>query len=85
MIRLSKDQHNYVMSLLDDELKNKILDVATQDDKNYKYDMGDDLEIDFYDFLQDKQVEIGLDKNSKPNKNWEKLQLLIDEVYDQTN
>ncbi|HAK43701.1 MAG TPA: hypothetical protein DCM59_14610 [Clostridium sp.] len=87
MINLSKEQHNYLKSILDKnlELKSRILNVSALSKDSYQYDMDDDLEIDFYDFLQDKQVEIGFDKNYKPNEDWEKIQILIDEVYNQTN
>ncbi|GEM_PF-2502343 len=87
MINLSKEQHNYLKSILDKnlELKSRILNVSSLSKDSYQYDMDDDLEIDFYDFLQDKQVEIGFDKNYKPNEDWEKIQILIDEVYNQTN
>ncbi|WML35354.1 hypothetical protein [Clostridium sp. OS1-26] len=87
MIKLSKEQHNYVISILDKNniLKDRILKVSSLINNDYEYDMDDELEIDFYDFLQDKQVEIGFDKDYKPNEEWEKIQILIDEVYNQTN
>lgn len=59
MIILSKQQHDYVISILNknDNLRNRILGVASFVKEDYEYDMDDSLEIDFYDFLQDKQVE----------------------------
>jgi len=87
MINLSKDQHNYLKSILCEnlKLKNRILNVSSFLNDRYQYNMDDDLEIDLYDFLQDKQVEIGFDKIYKPNEEWEKIQILLDELYSQTN
>lgn len=82
MIKLNKEQHEHLIQIVDDfHLREKILQVATLNNDSYQYDMNDDLEIDLYDYLQDKQVEIGFDKDYNPNENWEKIQKIIDEVY----
>lgn len=87
MIKVSKEQHEYILSLLNknDNLKNRILKVTSLISDKYQYNMDDDLEIDFNDFLQDKQIEIGYDVNYEPNEDWEKIQIIMDEVYNQTN
>lgn len=85
MIKLDKENHNYLQSILDKELKNRILKVESLNNDIYQYDMDDDLEIDLCDFLEDKQVEIGFDENYKPNLEWEKIQKILDELYIQTN
>lgn len=87
MIKLTKEQHNYILFILTEnhELKNRIINVSSLSEDSYEYKMDDDLEITFYDFLQDKQVEIGFDKNYNRNEVWEKIQILIDEVYYQIN
>ena len=85
MIKLDKENHNYLESILDEELKNRILNVESLNNDIYQYDMDDDLEIDLCDFLEDKQVEIGFDENYKPNLEWEKIQKILDELYIQTN
>ncbi|NLK93993.1 MAG: DUF1128 family protein [Clostridiales bacterium] len=82
MIILNKKQHDNLINLVDDlELKDKILNVSSLINEDYHYDMDDDLEIDLYDFLQDKQVQIGYDEGYNPNSNWEDVQKLIDELY----
>ena len=53
------------------------------ENNNYMYNADDDLELDLYDYLQDKQVEFGFDKDYNPNEDWEKIQKIIDEVYNQ--
>ena len=87
MIKVSKEQHEYILSILNknDNLKNRILKVTSLVTDKYQYNMDDDLEIDFNDFLQDKQVEIGYDVNYKPNEDWDKIQIIMDEIYRQTN
>lgn len=82
MIILNKKQHENLIKAVDDlQLKDKILNVSNLINENYHYDMDDDLEIDLYDFLQDKQVQIGYDEGYNPNSNWEEVQKLIDELY----
>lgn len=83
MICLNKEEHEYVLSLLDDKFKKRIMDVLKVENNNCIYNTDEDLEIDFYDFLQDKQVEIGFDKDYNPNENCEKIQKIIDKVYNQ--
>lgn len=87
MIKVSKEQHEYILSILNknDNLKNRILKVTSLTTDKYQYSMDDDLEIDFNDFLQDKQIEIGYDVNYEPNEDWEKIQTIMDEIYHQTN
>ncbi|MDY4950315.1 MAG: hypothetical protein SO128_13200 [Clostridium cadaveris] len=83
MIKLSKEHHNYLISILDDHLKKRIINVLMIENNNYMYNADDDLELDLYDYLQDKQVEFGFDKDYNPNEDWEKIQKIIDEVYNQ--
>lgn len=82
MIKLNKKQHDNLIKIVDDlELRDKILNVSKLINENYNYNMDDDLEIDLYDFLQDKQVQTGYDEGYNPNSNWEDIQSLIDELY----
>lgn len=83
MIKLSKEHHNYLISILDDYLKKRIINVLMIENNNYMYNADDDLELDLYDYLQDKQVEFGFDKDYNPNEDWENIQKIIDEVYNQ--
>lgn len=85
MISLSKKQHEYVLSIIDQDkqLYERIKESVSLNDSTYEYNMDDDLEIDFIDFLQDKQVEVGYDKDYKPNEDWEKIQEIMDMINNQ--
>lgn len=84
MIILNKKQNDNLIRIVDDiKLKDKILNVSNLINENYHYNMDEDLEIDLYDFLQDKQVQIGYDEGYIPNSKWEEVQKLIDELYHQ--
>lgn len=83
MIKISKEDHNYLFDILDDEFKKRINNVLVIEDDNCIYNADENLELDLYDYLQDKQVECGFDKEYNPNENWEKIQKIIDEVYNQ--
>lgn len=80
MIIVSKEQNKYILNILKNnkELQNRIIQSSMPIRNNIQYNMDDDLEIDFKDFLEDKQVEIGYDKNYNPNIEWEKIQKIID-------
>ena len=80
MIIVSKEQNKYILNILKNnkELQNRIIQSSIPIRNNIQYNMDDDLEIDFKDFLEDKQVEIGYDKNYNPNIEWEKIQKIID-------
>lgn len=83
MIKVSKEDHNYLFDILDDELKKRINNVLVIEDDNCIYNADENLELDLYDYLQDKQVECGFDREYNPNENWRKIQKIIDEVYNQ--
>ena len=84
MIIVSKEQNKYILNILKNnkELQNRIIQSSMPIRNNIQYNMDDDLEIDFKDFLEDKQVEIGYDKNYNPNIEWEKIQKIIDLIDD---
>lgn len=82
MIKLNKKQQDNLIKIVDDlELRDKIINASNLINEIYHYDTDDDLENDLYDFLQDKQVQIGYDEGYNPNSNWEDIQNLIDELY----
>lgn len=85
MIIVSKEQNKYIVDILKDneKLRNRVINSVMYANDNIHYNMDDDLEIDFKDFLEDKQVEIGYDKNYAPNGEWEKIQKIIDLIDNQ--
>lgn len=85
MIIISKEQHKYILDILNynKELKTRLIQSLIYTNNAIKYYMNDDLEIDFKDFLEDKQIEIGYDKNYNPNDEWEKIQNIIDLIDNQ--
>lgn len=85
MIIISKEQHKYILDILNynKELKTRLIQSLLYTNNVIKYYLYDDLEIDFKDFLEDKQIEIGYDKNYNPNDEWEKIQNIIDLIDNQ--
>lgn len=85
MIIISKEQHKYILDILNynKELKTRLIQSLIYTNNAIKYYLNDDLEIDFKDFLEDKQIEIGYDKNYNPNDEWEKIQNIIDLIDNQ--
>lgn len=83
MIKLNKEQNEYILSILSYDLKDRVMECVSLVNGNYEYNFDDDLEIEFNDFLQDKQVEVGYDEHYNPNDEWEKIQKLIDLIDNQ--
>lgn len=85
-IFLDENILNYLIKNLEDEkIKKVILDNKSKEDKKVYFEIDVDTKLDLMDYVEDLQVEIGFDNEDYLNEDGKKLQIVIDEIYKQTN
>lgn len=83
-IILEEELFNYMIDILEEQLKNRITNIENgSSGVNFKVDV--DTKLDIMEYVEDKQLEIGFVNQDFLNSDGEKLQKIYDEIYYQTN
>ena len=85
-IFLDKNFFDYLIKNLEDEkIKNIILNNKNKEDEKVYFEIDSDTKLDLMEYVEDLQLEIGFDNEDYLNEDGKKLQIIIDELYNQTN
>ncbi|MFR1378848.1 MAG: hypothetical protein ACLSTJ_07810 [Clostridium neonatale] len=85
-IFLDKNLFDYLIKNLEDEkIKNIILNNKNKEDEKVYFEIDSDTKLDLMEYVEDLQLEIGFDNEDYLNEDGKKLQIIIDELYNQTN
>lgn len=85
-IFLDEKLFDYLIENLEDEkIKKVILDNKSTEDEKVYFEIDVDTKLDLMEYVEDLQLEIGFDNEDYLNKDGKKLQIIIDELYNQTN
>lgn len=85
-IFLDENLFDYLIKNLEDEkIKSIILDNKNKEDEKVHFEIDVDTKLDLMDYVEDLQLEIGFDNEDYLNEDGKKLQIIIDELYNQTN
>lgn len=85
-IFLDEKLFDYLIENLEDEkIKKVILDNKSTEDEKVYFEIDVDTKLDLMEYLEDLQLEIGFDNEDYLNEDGKKLQIIIDELYNQTN
>lgn len=85
-IFLDEKLFDYLIENLEDEkIKKVILDNKSTEDEKVYFEIDVDTKLDLMEYVEDLQLEIGFDNEDYLNEDGKKLQIIIDEFYNQTN
>ncbi|CAI3573251.1 hypothetical protein [Clostridium neonatale] len=85
-IFLDENLFDYLIKNLEDKkIKNIILDNKNKEDEKVYFEIDVDTKLDLMEYVEDLQLEIGFDNEDYLNEDGKKLQIIIDELYNQTN
>lgn len=85
-IFLDENLFDYLIKNLEDEkIKNIILDNKNKEDEKVYFELDVDTKLDLMEYVEDLQLEIGFNNEDYLNEYGKKLQIISDEIYNQTN